>query len=275
MADHSLLTFSPLPLPFYIESGRSFYAPGDSHPSRRNLGVYDLIMVDKGCLYLGEEGQQWALGPGDMVILLPDAYHYSVQGCLEESSFYWLHFQCHEPDASREDSPMAHSIQLPKQGRMPDPEQAFRLLEALQLLTVEPRSTAFWREQTLFIELMQLLDRSRIDQEQTRVHKVAEQIEAYIKRHYREPISNARLSEALHYHYNYLTRCMKTAYGITPAEFLLQYRLDQAKRLLLTTPWSISRIAEHVGFQYPPYFTRRFSARFGISPLKFRKQYTE
>lgn len=274
MSDFAIVSFLPLPLPFYIESGRTWYAPGDSHPNRRNLGVYDLIMVDRGCLYLGEEEHHWALGPGQMVILLPEAHHYSVQGCLEETSFYWLHFQHTEAAAYNKDNLMAHSIQLPKHGRIPDPDPAYKLLESLQLLTMEPRSTAFWREQALFIELMQLLDRSRIDQEQPRVRKVAEQVEAYIKQHYREPISNTRLSEALHFHYNYLARCMKEAYGVTPAEFLLQYRLEQAKRLLLTTSWPMSRIAEHVGFQYPPYFSRRFSARFGMSPLQFRKQYT-
>lgn len=274
MTERSVLTFPSPPLPYFLESGKTHYMPGETHPNRRNLGVYDLILVQCGCLFLGEEDMQWALGAGDCVVLLPDAYHYAVQGCQEETAFYWLHFQTSTLDVSEYDS-ISHNIQLPKQRRIPYPEQAYQLFESLHLLATEPRSTAFWREQTLFIELLELLDPSRSDQEQSRVRKVAEQVESYIKMHYREPISNARLSSDLHFHYNYLTRCMKESHGVTPTEYLLQYRLDQAKRLLLTTQWSMARIAEHVGFQYPPYFSRRFSARFGLSPLQFRKQYTE
>lgn len=274
MTGWSVLSFPALPLPFFLETGKTHYIPGESHPNRRNLGVYDLILVQSGCLFLGEEDMQWELGAGDMVVLLPDAYHYAVQGCREETSFYWLHFQTGTSDASGYDA-ISHNIKLPRHGPIPYPEQAYQLFESLHLLATEPRSTAFWREQTLFIELLELLDPSRSGQEQSRVRKIAERVESYIKMHYREPISNARLSSDLHFHYNYLTRCMKESHGVTPTEYLLQYRLDQAKRLLLTTQWSMARIAEHVGFQYPPYFSRRFSARFGLSPLQFRKQYTE
>ncbi|MGE7825361.1 helix-turn-helix transcriptional regulator [Paenibacillus sp. NPDC093718] len=274
MTERSTLSFPSLPLPFFLESGKTHYMPGELHPNRRNLGVYDLILVQSGCLFLAEEETQWTLCAGDMVVLLPDAYHYAVQGCQEETSFYWLHFQSASSSTADHES-ISHNIKLPRQGPIPYPEQAYQLFDSLHLLATEPRSTAFWREQTLFIELLELLDPSRSDQEQSRVRKIAEQVESYIKMHYREPISNARLSSDLHFHYNYLTRCMKESHGVTPTEYLLQYRLDQAKRLLLTTQWSMARIAEHVGFQYPPYFSRRFSARFGLSPLQFRKQYTE
>lgn len=274
MTEQSVLSFHSPPLPYFLESGKTHYMPGESHPNRRNLGVFDLILVQRGCLFLGEEDVQWALGAGDSVVLLPDAYHYAVQGCQEETSFYWLHFQSAASSTADDDS-ISHNIKLPRHGPIPYPEQAYQLFDSLHLLATEPRSSAFWREQTLFIELLELLDPSRSDQEQSRVRKIAEQVESYIKMHYREPISNARLSSDLHFHYNYLTRCMKESHGLTPTEYLLQYRLDQAKRLLLTTQWSMARIAEHVGFQYPPYFSRRFSARFGLSPLQFRKQYTE
>ena len=166
---------------------------------------------------------------------------------------YWLHFQTAASSAAGDDS-ISHNIKPPKHGPIPYPEQAYQLFDSLHLLATEPRSTAFWREQTLFIELLEPLDPSRSDQEQSRVRKVAEQVESYIKMHYREPISNARLSSDLHFHYNYLTRRMKESHGVTPTEYLLQYRLTRPSGLPLTTQWSMARIAEHVGFQYPPYF---------------------
>lgn len=96
---------------------------------------------------------------------------------------------------------------------------------------------------------------------------------AYIQKNYKEKITNEALAAALHFHPNYIVRCMKSKYGRTPIEYLLDYRLERAKRLLVTTEWSIERIAEEVGFRYSPYFSSCFKQSVGLTPLKFRKQY--
>jgi AraC-like DNA-binding protein len=57
-------------------------------------------------------------------------------------------------------------------------------------------------------------------------------------------------------------------------EYLHEYRLEQAKLLLIKTEWPVAQIAEHVGFQYAPYFSSCFKQYTGISPLRFRKQYS-
>jgi Transcriptional regulator containing an amidase domain and an AraC-type DNA-binding HTH domain len=66
---------------------------------------------------------------------------------------------------------------------------------------------------------------------------------------------------------------MKMKYGVTPIHYLLEFRLESAKRLLLTTEWTIERIADEVGFRYAPYFSACFKRQVGMSPLLFRKQY--
>ncbi|MEY8746097.1 helix-turn-helix transcriptional regulator [Paenibacillus tundrae] len=81
------------------------------------------------------------------------------------------------------------------------------------------------------------------------------------------------LAEALHFHPNYIVRCMKAKYGCTPSDYLQEIRLDHARRLLVTTDWSIDCVAEEVGFRYSPYFSACFKRKMGISPLQFRKQY--
>ncbi|MNI97963.1 Transcriptional activator NphR [compost metagenome] len=58
-------------------------------------------------------------------------------------------------------------------------------------------------------------------------------------------------------------------------EYVMQYRLEQARLLLLKTDWSMARIAEEVGFVYASYFSRCFTARNGITPLQYRKQYSQ
>ncbi|MNU07836.1 Arabinose operon regulatory protein [compost metagenome] len=57
-------------------------------------------------------------------------------------------------------------------------------------------------------------------------------------------------------------------------EYLTDYRLEQAKLLLLKTEISIAKVAERTGFESTAYFSRRFALKVGISPLRFRKRYS-
>lgn len=118
------------------------------------------------------------------------------------------------------------------------------------------------------------MDLRQLESYASPVVTVAEKAEAFIKNNYRAEISSGQMSEALHYHYNYITRCMKQVYGMTPNDYLLHYRLEQAKLLLLKTEWPISVIAAYVGFGSTPYFSNRFALKNGCSPRQFRKQYT-
>lgn len=51
--------------------------------------------------------------------------------------------------------------------------------------------------------------------------------------------------------------------------FIRTMRLKKSKELLLTEELNISQVAYEVGFKDPAYFSRKFSAEYGISPKKF------
>ncbi len=63
-------------------------------------------------------------------------------------------------------------------------------------------------------------------------------------------------------------------YDTTPGKWLSNKRLKHAKMLLNTTKQSISEIAFNSGFENVSHFSRVFKERFGLSPLKFRKNHT-
>lgn len=64
----------------------------------------------------------------------------------------------------------------------------------------------------------------------------------------------------------------KALTGMTPNDFILNYRLKQAAILLRKESYlQIAEIADRLGFSSPRYFTRCFKAQYGMSPLAFRK----
>jgi AraC-like DNA-binding protein len=58
-------------------------------------------------------------------------------------------------------------------------------------------------------------------------------------------------------------------------EYLLYYRVERAKLLLLKTEWPVSAVAEQVGFSQTPYFSVCFKKQTGLSPLQFRKRFAK
>jgi AraC-like DNA-binding protein len=105
----------------------------------------------------------------------------------------------------------------------------------------------------------------------TAIH-LAEKIELFIRQNYTSKITNPVLKAEFNYHPNYLAKCMLKVYGLTPIDYLLQYRIEQAKKLLIQTDWSISRIADEVGFSNPAYFSSVFTNKQGTAPANFRKK---
>ncbi len=82
---------------------------------------------------------------------------------------------------------------------------------------------------------------------------------------------NRQLARKLGLHPNYLNRRFREATGSSLQETLLQLRFRKARELLTDTRMQVGEIAEQCGFRDRCYFSRSFAARYGVSPLKFRK----
>lgn len=103
----------------------------------------------------------------------------------------------------------------------------------------------------------------------------AEQAAAYLRSHYREKITAHDLGESLNFHPVYVARCMNKEYGVSPMDYLLHYRIEQSKLLLMQTDFTIARVAEEVGFNQAPYFSSCFLKIEGISPRQYRNRFSE
>ncbi|MEM9051774.1 MAG: helix-turn-helix transcriptional regulator [Bacteroidota bacterium] len=72
----------------------------------------------------------------------------------------------------------------------------------------------------------------------------------------------------------YLSDTLKKETGKTTTEHLHLYLIDEAKNILLDPNKSVSEVAYDLGFEYPPYFSRLFKKKEGISPTEFKAKYT-
>lgn len=74
---------------------------------------------------------------------------------------------------------------------------------------------------------------------------------------------------------HHFCRVFRSIVGIPPVEFQAALRLDLAKRLLLTTPLSVTEICFAVGYHSPGTFTSRFTRSVGLPPRLLRRLASE
>ncbi|WP_223067054.1 helix-turn-helix transcriptional regulator [Paenibacillus caui] len=289
-----MLRFTIPPLPHFIVCDHGLLPQGTRHGSRRNTGVFDLLFVVSGCIYIGEDDHEYDVSSGDCLILLPDRYHYSTAECREDTSYYWLHFQssgswCQlddqtaaEPDADSSGTPVflpafqtteftqliPQYVHLPKPGSMNDTLAELTLLgKSLHV------AGSRFKQQLLFQDVLRLLADSALSEAPAAHSICAERAAAYLREHYREEVTAKALGESVNFHPVYIARCMQKTFGCSPAAYLMRYRLERSKLLLLQTDLSIARIAEEVGFNQAAYFTSCFVKYEGVSPRKYRQRF--
>ena len=68
-----------------------------------------------------------------------------------------------------------------------------------------------------------------------------------------------------------LYRKIKSILNLSISDYILNIRLEKAKKLILESKLSISEIAYSVGFSSPSYFSSSFKNKFGKTPKNFRK----
>lgn len=92
----------------------------------------------------------------------------------------------------------------------------------------------------------------------------------FIENHYMEKITVADAAASLGFSESHFMRYFKDAMGTPFIEYLKDYRLTMASRLLTASDSSILYIAAEVGFDNLSYFNRAFKAKYHMTPNQFR-----
>jgi signal transduction histidine kinase/ligand-binding sensor domain-containing protein/DNA-binding response OmpR family regulator len=98
------------------------------------------------------------------------------------------------------------------------------------------------------------------------LNRLNEEIEKHISD---ETFSVESLTDILSISRSNLQRKLKGISGVTPGDYLRNYRLKRACKLLLETDMRINEVAFYVGFNSASYFTKAFYKCYQMSPKEF------
>ena len=73
---------------------------------------------------------------------------------------------------------------------------------------------------------------------------------------------------------SYLSRLFNQETGQSVSQYIMQLRVEKGRDLLIHTPMKVDEISNYIGFKQQSYFTKCFKAKYQLSPLEYRKQYS-
>lgn len=137
-----------------------------------------------------------------------------------------------------------------------------------------------WQQRQVYLTGLKHVFRSFTQEAAVEIHRLRqeqakggiERIRKYIESHYHENINLKSI--AAHFYMNsvYLGQLFRKTYGVYFNDFLLNIRIQEAKKLLRQTDLRMYEIAEKVGFQNADYFVTQFEKLENMTPKDYRNK---
>lgn len=238
--------------------GRRQCPPG-WHIDRARLNGYLLHYVIKGCGTFYKNGTVYPIGAGDLFICGPGEQGRYIADQNDPWDYAWVSFNC----AAELDSLLTQDVV-----HIPAATRIFT-----QIASSGEDTAKEWTVCGLLYQLFALLA-------QAQNHPSADkgylsQALSYIEANYAQNLQVSQIADSLGLNRSYFCRLFSRQMGMSPQDYIISYRLEQAEKLLYATKLSQKEIARKVGYPDVYTFSRMFKRRYGVAPGQFRTNRTQ
>jgi AraC-like DNA-binding protein len=101
--------------------------------------------------------------------------------------------------------------------------------------------------------------------------RVPEMIKNYIDSHITEKITLEEISNNLYISKSHIERAFKQEYNQTPLAYCAEQKITQVASMLVTTNYSLSQIAQQMGFTDVKYMSKSFKKIKGQTPMEYKR----
>lgn len=124
----------------------------------------------------------------------------------------------------------------------------------------------------LYLVLASIVDDSGSACDTSNTRKYVKIAIRYIKENFQHDISIEGIASYLSLDRKYFSKIFKRETGYSPTEYLIHYRIENARELLQNTSLSIADVAVAVGYSSQFSFSRAFKQHTGVSPSSFKRE---
>lgn len=251
-----------------------------------NEGI-ELNFVISGTYKWKVEDKYYQLYPGEAFVTCPWQWHGSPAEVLDRGILSWMILQprSYTPDGNLDLgdwSRLAPHTQreigtLLAENTNPIIPKGSNLIAFFRKLNLELVNKELGYEERINLLLDSLLIRiarsllrrkSGEERDDAFVKKVTEEM----KNCFRQRISMADMAYSFGQSQTTFNNKVKALTGFSPADYLIELKMEEAKRLLFSSSETITEIATDCGFYSSQHFATQFSKRVGMTPSLFRKQ---
>ena len=239
-------------------------------------GVRDHFLihhVEAGMGHLICGGNEYTINAGDTFIVYPydQVTYYADEH--DPWQYYWVGFSGSDAPSLilstdfRKDSPILHHSRE-------DSAKVRRIL--LDIYEARGNSLANQLEMTgkLYTALAFFIkSSSRKSNREDSYLTYVRAAKSYIESNYSYEISVDEIADYIGISRSHLFRAFRMHVGVSPKEYLTNYRINTACALLRETNLSITAISKSVGFENNLYFSKAFKKSKGMSPSEYAKKY--
>ncbi len=262
-------------LSFQLESITKSKYDSDWHSTLHTHPFTELFYVVDGKGEFNIQGQRFPVKPNDFVIINPQVEHTELSSPDEPLEYIVLGIRGLSFSNLTPVSEGGHPFSF--FNLRDEQKDILRYLNAMvQEATSQQMSYELVCHNLLEILLIKILRHQHFDLEvgkQSKATKDISFIKHYLETYYHESIQLEDLATMTHLSRFYISHSFKKEIGMSPMEYLIDIRIKESKILLRTTNYSISQVADIVGFTTPTYFSKQFRKSTGISPTDYREQF--
>ena len=240
---------------FYARHNKGQPSP-PIHP--RPISYYELTAVLRGALFYEVGGERVTVEAGDAVFIRPN----SVRTRPSETNIDYISFNFRSDD----------DFCLPTLIKNALGVEARLLIEAFDRIDEEYFVDNNEKNGHLLATLLAILE-ERVKREGQ--NPLTLKITSYINTNFAKRITLDDIGRLTFFSPIYCDTVFKKDTGRSIIDYLISRRIDEAKKQLVSTELSLSKIAELCGFTDYNYFCRVFKKRVGTSPSAYRKMLIE
>lgn len=255
------------PWPEFLGGNYRYFKYDEKHITRI-CKEFVLIFMFERTLNFTEDGHDISLKPGEWYIQVPGLKQEGKIGS-PAPVYYYIHFNSigYPCRIDGDKSNSNNRIYFPIRGKF-EQQQFKPLLDQLDYLS-KRKPFNIIRTQTVFLNVLDKLS-SLAKSPTSETRELAIQIMDYIAENFDKPITWNRLSIKFNYSADYLARIMKKHYGITPGQYIQEFRVNKAKELLANTDYTLLSISREVGYSDVSLLYKAFKSQEGIAPGMWR-----
>lgn len=280
----------------YTELSKGYTYPGEKH------SFWEFLYVDKGEVEVSSGKKTYLLQQGEMVFYAPNAFHSLRCNHQTPANIFIISFDCQSEamlffsnkslrlgDEEHDllsliinEGQRAFSNGQPKMSETLSMNRARKQKKEKLVQLQQIESPYFGSEQLLknYMEalLIMLIRSNNQTKKQPRLSAItkekeeqglAKSIEKYLKERINERLTLEELSADFAFSQTYIRNVFRKYAGCGIMEYLTELKIEKAKMIMRQETWTITEIAEKLGYGSIHYFSRQFKQKTGMSPTEY------